>query len=187
MQTQGPAVVLCDPTSATPSFTAPIVGPGGSLLEFSLTVGAGGLFSPPALVQVTVRNVNDPPDCSTARASQQMLWPPNHKLVPVAVIGLVDPDDDDISILVTAVTSDEPVNGTGDSDTPSDAVITQDGALLRAERAGGGNGRVYVIHFTATDELGQSCSGTVSIAVPQSRKPSTPAIDDGQSYDATSN
>lgn len=40
--------------------------------------------------------------------------------------------------------------------------------LLRAERAG--TGRVYVVHFTATDVEGAHCSGTVKVGVPHSKK-----------------
>jgi len=60
----------------------------------------------------------------------------------------------------------------------------QGGLLLRAERAGGGgNGRVYVVHFTATDPRGATCSGTVRVIVPDSG--SGDAVDDGQLYDST--
>ena len=43
----------------------------------------------------------------------------------------------------TPVTQDEPVNGLGDGDTGPDAVTLSDGILLRAERSGTGDGRVY--------------------------------------------
>jgi hypothetical protein len=47
---------------------------------------------------------------------------------------------------------------------------------LRGERSGRGDGRVYRIHFTATDPQGASCSGTVTVGVPHD-KGSGPAID----------
>ena len=58
-------------------------------------------------------------------------------------------------------------------------------ALIRAERAGGGNGRVYQVHFTATDALGQTCTGAVVVGVPHSMNPAETPIDDGQLYDST--
>jgi hypothetical protein len=55
--------------------------------------------------------------------------------------------------------------------------------LLRAERAGGGNGRVYRVHFRAADGLGGACAGTVSVIVPKSMNGAV--VDDGQRYDST--
>ncbi len=81
------------------------------------------------------------------------------------------------------MTQDEPVDGTGDGDTSPDAIIDGDKVLVRAERSGSGNGRVYRITFKATDEAGASCQGSVPVVVPHS--PNKPAIDDGQKYDAT--
>jgi hypothetical protein len=57
-------------------------------------------------------------------------------------------------------------------------------AEVRAEREGGGNGRVYHIFFTATDELGAACSGEVLVGVPHDQE-GAPAVDDGALYDST--
>jgi chitinase len=54
--------------------------------------------------------------------------------------------------------------------------------LLRAERAGNGNGRVYTIHFTASDFEG-SASGKVNVCVPHSVK--SGAINGGELYNST--
>ena len=51
-----------------------------------------------------------------------------------------------------------------------EAAVSGNQILLRAERAGTGNGRVYVVHFTATDVQGGSCSGSVKVTVPHSKK-----------------
>ena len=53
-----------------------------------------------------------------------------------------------------------------------DAAVPGNQILLRAERAGNGNGRVYVVHFTATDGQGGNCSGTVKVEVPHSKNDS---------------
>ena len=45
-----------------------------------------------------------PPDCSEAYAEPGCLWPPNHKFVDVAIMGVTDPDDDPVTIIVTAIT-----------------------------------------------------------------------------------
>ncbi len=54
--------------------------------------------------------------------------------------------------------------------------------LLRAERAGKGDGRVYRIAFTASDPEG-SVSGVVFVKVPNTLK--KPAIDSGWVFDST--
>ena len=132
-----------------------------------------------------LRNVNDPPTCSNASASKTRLWPPNHKLVPVTIKGLTDPDDDELTIQILAVTQDEPILGTGSGDTSPDAVIDGQRVLIRAERDGNGNGRVYTVHFQATDEFNQTCTGSVTIEVPHSNRKGSSASNDGQIYDST--
>ena len=90
-----------------------------------------------------------------------------------------------VTIAITAVTQDEPVNAHGDGDTSPDAVLQGSSVLIRAERAGGGNGRVYKIWFKATDGQGAACTGAVNVGVPSSQKPGLKIIDDGQRYDST--
>lgn len=128
---------------------------------------------------------NGPPLCNLARAVPGVLWPPNHKMISVVIAGVSDPDDASLTIAVQGVTQDEFVNGLGDGDTSPDAVIQGGSALLRAERSGGGNGRVYRIGFSADDGNGGTCSGSVNVGVPHSMKPGMEAVDDGQLYDST--
>jgi hypothetical protein len=72
--------------------------------------------------------------------------------------------------------------GGGHSHAP-DAVLEGHKALVRAERLGGGNGRVYHLSFTATDAAGGTCSGTVTTCVPHDRKRG--CVDGGPLYDST--
>ena len=58
-------------------------------------------------------------------------------------------------------------------------------AEVRAERVGGGNGRVYRISFTADDGNGGSCSGEVLVRVPKSQGKKASAVDDGALFDST--
>lgn len=169
-QIGGPLVTLTDGMTASPTFTAPSVGVGGITLTFRLVVSDGQASSPADTVVVHVQDVNDPPVCTLAHPSVASLWPPNHTMVPVTIMGIADPNDQAITITFTAVTQDEPVNGLGDGDTSPDAAVSGNQILLRAERAGTGNGRVYVVHFTATDDQGGSCSGSVKVSVPHSKK-----------------
>lgn len=191
-QTAGTPVVLSDDTSPTPSFDAPAVNLGGDELVFGLVVRDDDLANPlsslPDEVRVSVRNVNDPPSCSLALASPDNLWPPNHKMVQVEIDGVMDEHSiyNTITLDVTGITQDEPVNGLGDGDSSPDGVILlldpADAVLVRAERSRTGNGRVYHVSFTASDGF-ETCNGAVQIAVPRSRKDM--AVDDGQTVDST--
>ena len=76
--------------------------------------------------------------------------------------------------VAVSVSSDEPVNGTGDGDTAPDWSVTDNGdgtfdVELRAERAGKGDGRTYTITATATDLTGGSASSSVEVNVPHSK------------------
>jgi hypothetical protein len=134
--------------------------------------------------------VNHPPDCSAVHPTPSSLWPPNHKLVKVELAGATDPDGDPVAIEVGTVTQDEPVHQKsrhkGASRAAPDA-FKKSGrpavVFLRAERRGGGDGRVYRIAFTATDGAGGSCTGEVTVGVP--RKRAGAAVDSSPpSYDS---
>jgi hypothetical protein len=191
-QLSGPAVVLSNPSSPSPTFDAPSVGAGGEDVTLELTVTDDDPVNPLSdsdEVVVSVRDVNDPPDCSGAFPSEGFLWPPDHKMQEIQILGVMDPDSptNPITIEITGVTQDEPVNGLGDGDSSPDAVIIEgdpaDSVLIRRERAGPGDGRVYVIEFTASDGV-DSCTGTVVLESPANRR-GDPAVDSGQLYDST--
>lgn len=182
IQLNGPVVNLSNPHVPAPSFTTPYVGAGGLDIDFMLTVSDpfGGMGMAP--VKVRVQNENDPPLASAARASVSMIWPPDHRLVNVGVVGVSDPNEN-ARITINKVMQDEPTNGLGDGDTPVDAVINADGTvMLRAERSGRGDGRVYTIYFTAADEEG-SDSGKVMVSVPKT--PNKPAVNSATQFDST--
>jgi K319L-like, PKD domain/Putative Ig domain len=183
-QVGGPSVALTGANTATPSFTAPFVNAAGAQLTYQLLVwddfGGWGLDS----VTITVNNINDPPDISNAHADVPVLWAPDHKLLPVRIIGVTDPNNN-ATVEITGVTQDEPTNGLGDGDTAIDAIISanHDSVQLRAERSGNRDGRVYKVYFTASDFEGSS-SGWVKVMVPKSKKTDA-AIDSGGNYDST--
>lgn len=131
---------------------------------------------------------NRDPVCSEAYPSIDTLWPPNHKFVPVSVLGVTDPDGDAFTITIDSIWQDEPVDTFGDGTFAPDGMgVGTAIAEVRAERSGNpnvpGNGRVYHIGFTATDDFGGSCSGTVMTGVPHDKK-DTP-VDDGPFFDST--
>ncbi len=135
---------------------------------------------------------NKAPDCSNAAASVDLLWPPNHKFVPVSILGVTDPDGDAVTINVTGIRQDEALLAIGSGDTTPDGQgVGTDTAEVRAERVGDpkvpGNGRVYYISFTATDDAvpPASCSGVVSVGVPHDQGQHAIPVGDGPIYDST--
>jgi hypothetical protein len=184
-QCGGPAVALYfspgDTGHVMPYFVTPWVS-ADTQLKFKLTVNDpwGGINS--AYVTVTVNNWNQPPDVSGAHADVGVLWPPDHRLVPIHILGVVDAQNN-ATITINSVTQDERTNGLGDGDTPVDAFINGDAVQVRSERSGTGDGRVYRVNFTASDPEG-SVNGTIRVMVPKSKKTDV-AIDGGPIYDST--
>jgi len=130
-------------------------------------------------------------DCSGAALSQGVIWPPDHKMVPVTIMGLTsDPTLMPVAVTITAIHQDEPVNALGSGNTAPDGMIvntsTGSTAYVRAERAGSGTGRIYWITFTATDQSGDSC-GPITLAanVPHDQGQGFTPVDTGQKYDST--
>jgi len=67
-----------------------------------------------------------------------------------------------------SVTSNEPINGTGDGDTEPDwEIVDAHHIRLRAERAGSGTGRIYTVTITCANGAGTDTK-TVAVIVNQS-------------------
>ena len=117
------------------------------------------------------------------------IWPPNHQIVNAGInVSVNDNCDTNPTVTLVSVTSDESTSsrtGAGGKEHAPDAMVGSDGSIsLRAERAGNGDGRVYVITYKATDASGNVGVGSVSISVPHDSD--SIAVDSGQGYDATS-
>lgn len=117
---------------------------------------------------VTVNDV-EPPVIHDLAVTPPVLWPPNHKMkVITADYTSTDNCPGPITCQIT-VTSNEPENGTGDGDAAPDWEILNDHHLkLRAERAGNGNGRIYTVKISCTDQYGNTGTGTRTVLVPKS-------------------
>jgi hypothetical protein len=123
-----------------------------------------------AFIPSTVRGA---PRCDQARPSHAKLWPANGDMVKVKIVGAGKPTD----LAVTGIWQDEAVR------TEADGVIDRDQVLLRAERDGRNNGRVYHVAFTATYRGGDICRHEILVAVPPDKDMA--AVDDGPLADAT--
>jgi hypothetical protein len=129
---------------------------------------------------------NAPPDCSVADAEPSEVWPPNHSFTPVVVQGVTDEDGDAVVITITSIRQDEPVASPGGGSFSPDALrVGTDTAQLRAEREGGGDGRVYHVGFSAADGRGASCTGAVVVCVPPNMRSEHACEDQGLLYDST--
>jgi hypothetical protein len=109
---------------------------------------------------VTVRDTTAPA-IQSLTASPNTLWPPNHKMAPVTLTADVQDAVGVASTRIVSVASNEAGN------TPPDWQVTGDMTLnLRAERAGGGSGRVYTITVESRDAAGNSSTATTAVLVP---------------------
>jgi hypothetical protein len=119
--------------------------------ELDTTTGAAtavGSITGANILGLGLANLNSPPDCSRVVADPDEIWPPDHRFVDVSVAGVTDPDGDPVTITITGIAQDEPLEGLGDGNTCPDADgIGTDIAVVRAERSGTkktpGDGRVY--------------------------------------------
>ena len=126
------------------------------------------------------------PDCSGAAASSGVIWPPDHKMVSINIVGVTDPFGLPLTILVTGITQDEAVAAIGSGNTAPDGTgVGTSTAMVRAERAGPGTGRIYTISFSATNTSGDGCTNTVQVFVPHDQGQGFTPIDTGQTYDST--
>jgi subtilisin-like proprotein convertase family protein len=112
------------------------------------------------------------PSITNVSASPNSLWPANHKMIDVTVSYNFGDNCTAASSITRSlsVSSNEPLNGTGDGDTAPDwEIIDANRLRLRAERAGGGTGRIYTITITATDSSGNTTTRNVAVTVPHNR------------------
>jgi hypothetical protein len=113
------------------------------------------------------------------------LWPPNHEMHAVTAgecAGASDVCDPELTVHFTHATSDEPADAEGDGSHEPDIVFEDAGRVsLRAERQGGGNGRVYTLGFRASDESGNVADGECRVMVPHDSS-GRAAIADGNAY-----
>lgn len=108
------------------------------------------------------------PTFTVATANPSVLWPPNHRMVPITLtVQATDALDPAPVIQLVSVTSNQPINGTGDGDESPDWVITGPFSVeLRAERAGSED-RVYTITYSATDLYGNVSTAAITVVVSQ--------------------
>lgn len=93
-------------------------------------------------------------------ATPSSLWPPNHKMKEVTLSYTLSGNCPDVTVNVT---SNEPAAGEADWE-----VIDDHHVLLRAERDGNGNARIYTITVSGINASGNIVSASVNVTVPKS-------------------
>ena len=132
----------------------------------TLTVDDGNGGTDSDTLTITVVDTT-PPTIADIAASPAVLWPANHRMVPVAVS--VSASDNCTAVVprIVSVSANEPANGLGDGDVAPDWAVTGDLTVdLRAERSGRGRGRVYSIFVQCTDAYENASDATVLVTVP---------------------
>lgn len=170
------AVDACGPTTVTPLATCAALG----TIELQQTA-----FDEPenlATCSSTLTVVDtQPPIVTSAPGPARELGPVDNQLHTVTLadcgVQITDHCMRDIATRgtkITCVTSDEE-----EGHSPDIVILDADAQLLqlRASRDAAGDGRVYTIHFTATDGGGNSTPGTCQLTVPRLRH--IPAVDSG--------
>jgi hypothetical protein len=137
---------------------------GDTTVTLTSTADGGEPESDSAIVTV----VDTQPPVVRPIADPSYLWPPNHEMRQVEIRGRIKDacsGKDDFDIELIDAKSSEPDNGTGDGNTTNDIqgadIGTDDrNVMLRAERKGNGNGRVYTLTYRVKDGDGEDSNET---------------------------
>ncbi|MGH7723942.1 MAG: FlgD immunoglobulin-like domain containing protein [Candidatus Eiseniibacteriota bacterium] len=161
------ATDVCDTTPTITDNAPPFFPKGETTVTFTATDDDLNASNCQAKVQV----VDTTPPTITVTLDRDALWPPNHKLADIhATVVVEDICDPNPTFVLTSITSNEPIDGTGDGDTAPDWTDSDFGTpdvdfMLRSERAGTGSGRRYTIVYTASDADGNTASAEVFVRV----------------------
>jgi hypothetical protein len=121
-------------------------------------------------VEVEIQDTGAPTLAPTA--SHTLLWPPNHELHAVTIWANAE-DNGGGPITLTADVECSEDDGGAEPDCYVESVDNATGIILvqlRAERSGTGEGRVYTVTITATDESLNESTAVVEIRVPHDRR-----------------
>ncbi|HEX5833267.1 MAG TPA: Calx-beta domain-containing protein, partial [Pyrinomonadaceae bacterium] len=141
---------------------------GGTIISNTATASSDFPDDVPGNNSKTATTTVDPtpPAINGLSADPASLWPKNHKLRDVTINYSATDACGGVNCQITDITSNEPVNGTGDGDTSPDwEFVDEHHVRLRAESAGGSVGRIYTITVTCTDSAGNVTTKTVEVHV----------------------
>jgi hypothetical protein len=153
-------------------FWRPALGQEGHAVVVFTATDASGLAAPPRTVIIEVTPDLTPPSLDL-QVSPTVLWPPDHRLVGLAVTHTVSDGADPAPAvrLVSAVSSEpDDAPGGGDGHTTGDVEVSGDFEIrLRAQRSAHGPGRVYTLTWQAEDAAGNLSEVVRTVKVPRHR------------------
>ncbi|MCC6782529.1 MAG: hypothetical protein IT457_06775 [Planctomycetes bacterium] len=169
----GSPLALPDTVLATGSGPLAQLGVGAHTLTLHVQDGA----NPPVECEITVLVVDTEAPRIAPASDQAILWPPDHRMVPVTILAnAVDAADGPVFLEASVTSSEDPrKDGSGNTipdivgpwiDQATQTIVVQ----LRAERAGKGRGRTYTVTITATDASLNRSSAEVRIEAPHDRR-----------------
>jgi hypothetical protein len=159
---------ICDLAPSLSNNAPALFPPGMTTVTWSSTDDSGNTGVATQMVDI----VDTTAPTLTLALSTDRLWPPNHRMVRVtANIVATDTCDPNPQVRLVAITSNEADEGLGDGDMPNDvqgaAFGTDDREfLLRAERSGLGNGRLYTVTYRVEDAGGNFAERQATVEVP---------------------
>lgn len=184
---------------------------GGSLDDAAsanpiLTLTGDALCADTLMVDLMVRDAVDSSMCQAVitlddqrapiievRSDPVSLWPPNHKYHTITPEMVFESAEDacgnpiDLTgVEVVSVSSDEPEDHKGDGKTMDDIVVDcPNSVMLRAERMGGGEGRVYTIHYRLAGENDVATDVEFKVIVPHDQSGKMVVAREGMGYTVT--
>jgi len=165
-------------TGIAPTVTVPL---GSNIINLTVSDGKGGTAS--ANTRVVVRDTTPP--VASLTLTPNVLWPPNHSLIPItAALQVSDQCDSKPTLSLVSITSNQPDSGLDKDDVPGDIQGATFGTddrtfLLRAERAGEKAkgltlaqiklGRIYTVTYRVFDKAGNATTASGQVKVPYSQ------------------
>jgi hypothetical protein len=133
--------------------------------EYVLTYTADNGYKSVSITRIVRVADTIAPAVTGVSASPETLGPPNHDMVTVTV-PYSAADASGSPVCSISVSSNEPTDGRADGHTATDwQVLDAHTVLLRAERSGGGTGRIYTLTVSCTDGSGNTASAAAHVSV----------------------
>jgi hypothetical protein len=155
----GAVTVICSPPSGT---TFPL---GTTTVTCTARDHTGNVAT--ASFTVMVQDTTAP-SVPVLSASPNVLGPVNHKMIAVKVTAQSTDAVSAVVCRISSIESNEPDNGRGDGNASGDiGPIVGLSTMLRAERSGTGDGRIYLLTVVCRDAAGIRSSASVPVRVPK--------------------